>query len=41
MLVFVRVDDEDKSCGQMYVTEDILEVFRWIIGNENVLVKEG
>ena len=41
MPVFVRVDDEDKSCGQMYVTEDILEVFRWIIGNENVLVKEG
>ena len=38
MPVFVRVDEEDKSCGNMYVTDEILEVFRWIIGNENVLV---
>ena len=40
MPVFVQVDNENKSCGQMYVTEDILDIFRWIIGNENVLVKE-
>ena len=40
MPVFVQVNNENKSCGQMYVTEDILDIFRWIIGNENVLVKE-
>ena len=40
MPVFVQVDNESKSCGQMYVTEEILNIFRWIIGNENVLVKE-
>ena len=41
MPVFVQVAEETKPCGQMYVTEDILEVFRWIIGNENVLIKEN
>ena len=38
--VFVKIEDEEKSCGQIYVTNDTLEIFRWIIGNENVLVKE-
>ena len=40
MPVFVQIDNENKNCGQMYVTEEILEIFRWIVGNENVLVKE-
>ena len=38
--VFVKVNDENKSCGQIYVTEEILDIFRGIIGEENVLIKE-
>ena len=40
MPVFVKVNDENKSCGQIYVTEDILDIFRGIIGEENVLINE-
>ena len=37
--VFVKVNGEEKSCGQIYLTDDILEIFKLIIGNENVMVE--
>ena len=40
MNVFVNVNGEEKNCGQIYLTNDILEIFKDIIGERNVLVKE-
>ena len=37
--VFVKINDDEKSCGQIYLTDDILEIFKNIIGNTNVAIK--
>ena len=37
--VFVNINGEEKGCGQIYLTDNILEIFKWIIGNENVVVE--
>ena len=37
--VFVKINDEEKSCGQIYLTDNILEIFKNIIGNTNVVIK--
>ena len=36
--VRVKVGEEFKPCGQMYLTEDILNFFKSLIGAENVTV---
>lgn len=38
--VFIKINEELKPCGQIYVTEDILKVFSNTIGKENVIIKE-
>ncbi len=37
--VFVQIDEEQKSCGTMYVSEDIIEIFKKILGEKRVIVK--
>ena len=37
--VFVKINDDEKSCGQIYLTDNILEIFKNIIGNTNVVIK--
>ena len=36
--VQVKVGEEFKPCGQMYLTEDILNFFKNLIGEENIRV---
>ena len=34
--VQIKIGEETKTCGQIYLTEEIQEVFKDILGNENV-----
>ena len=36
MNVFVKVGEEEKSCGAIYVNENILDIFKKILGDERV-----
>ena len=38
MNVQIKVGEEYKPCGQMYVTDEILKFFGQLIGTENVSV---
>ncbi len=38
--VFVQINEEQKSCGAMYVSEDIIEIFKKIIGEKRVILKQ-
>ena len=38
--VFVNINGDEKNCGQIYLTDDILLIFSDIIGKSNVLIKE-
>ena len=40
MPIFVKINDELKSCGAIYFNEKILEIFSQIVGKENVNVIE-
>ena len=37
--VYVKINDDERACGQIYLTDDILEIFENIIGKSNVGVK--
>ena len=37
--VFVKINDEEKSCGQIYLTDAILEIFGEIIGKDKVFIR--
>ena len=37
--VFVNIDKEKRSCGQIYLTKEILEIFEDVIGKQNVLLE--
>ena len=37
--VYVEINGEKKSCGQIYLTNDILEMFKEIIGEEYVKIE--
>ena len=39
MNVFVKVGEEEKSCGAIYVNENVLDVFKKILGDERVSLK--
>ncbi len=36
--VKIQIDNEEKPCGAIYITDQILQVFKDILGNENVKV---
>ncbi len=38
--ISIKIGEELKTCGQIYLTEEILEIFRNIIGMEKVKLKE-
>ena len=38
MQVFVKIADEEKSCGVIYVNDKIISIFREIIGIERVML---
>ena len=38
--VFVQIGEEQKPCGQIYLTEEILSVFREIAGIHNVILED-
>jgi DNA polymerase-3 subunit alpha len=38
--VQIQIGEETKPCGQIYITEEILEIFKEIIGYQKVIVKE-
>ena len=38
--VKIKIVDELKDCGQIYLTDDILNVFKTIIGEEKAVVQE-
>ncbi len=40
MPVFVKVNDEQKPCGAIYVNDEIMDLFRSIVGEERVKVAE-
>lgn len=37
--VYVKINDDERACGQIYLTDDILEIFESIIGKSNVGVR--
>ena len=37
--VFVKINEDERSCGQIYLTDEILEIFKSIIGNTNVVIR--
>lgn len=37
--VYVKIQEEERSCGQIYLTDSILEIFKEIIGEQNVEIK--
>ena len=37
--VYVKINDDERACGQIYLTDDILEIFENIIGKSNVGVR--
>ena len=37
--VFVKINKDERSCGQIYLTDEILEIFKSIIGNTNVVIR--
>lgn len=37
--VYVKINDDKRNCGQIYLTDDILEIFEDIIGKTNVVIK--
>ncbi len=39
MHVFVKVEEEEKSCGSMYVNEAIINLFKQILGEQRVILK--
>ena len=41
MNVQIKVGEENKSCGQIYFTDDIKEIFEEILGKENVNIDEN
>ena len=38
--VQVKIEEETKNCGQIYLTEEILEVFQNILGRNQVKIDE-
>lgn len=38
--VQIKINEETKPCGQIYLTEEILKVFQGILGIERVKIKE-
>lgn len=38
--VQVKIDEDYKSCGQIYLTDEILECFKGIIGEQGVIIDE-
>ena len=39
MNVFVKVGEEEKSCGAIYLNENVLDIFKKILGDERVSLK--
>lgn len=37
--VFVKINDDERSCGQIYLTDQIMEFFADIIGKQNVVIR--
>ena len=37
--VFVKINDDERSCGQIYLTDQIMELFADIIGKQNVVLR--
>ena len=37
--VFVKINDDERSCGQIYLTDQIIELFADIIGKQNVVIR--
>jgi len=40
ILVQIKIQNETKPCGQIYLTEQIKEIFEDILGKENVIINE-
>ena len=38
--VFVKIGEDEKSCGAIFVNNDILNIFRIVLGNERVILIE-
>ena len=38
--VFVKIGEDEKSCGAIFVNNDILNIFRTVLGNERVILIE-
>ena len=38
--VFVKIGEDEKSCGAIFVNNDILNIFRTVLGNERVILTE-
>jgi len=38
--VQIKIGEDTRPCGQIYLTEEILDIFKDIIGNENVKLEE-
>lgn len=38
--VFVKIGEEKKSCGALYLTDEIVLIFKDIIGEENVIIEQ-
>ena len=36
--VQIKINEELKPCGQIYITKEILAIFEEIIGKENVII---
>ena len=36
--VAIKIGEDLKSCGAIYLTDDILKVFEGIVGKENCLI---
>ena len=39
MNVAIKIGEEIKSCGQIYLTDEILKIFEEIVGKEQVEIK--
>ena len=37
--VFVKIENEEKPCGAIYVNDEIISIFKEILGQERVVIK--
>ena len=38
--VFVKIGEEEKSCGAIFVNDDIINLFKLVLGNDRVMLTE-